>query len=160
MVPRPLFARWVSGKPGRDVRSKSSSGHPRTWGLDSTGHKDERHQRSRIWVESYEGGTSTSSRLPSHSLKVVEGHWVDRVVGLDGVRAEIAMLQTPDGYGRLELTKFHTPSIEGGNRHTLENTRASAMSHSPSKTSTPSSPACEPQAGNSSPQAPCKIGPE
>ena len=40
----------------------------------------------------------------------VEGRWVDSVVGLDGVRAEIAMLQTPDGHGRLELTKFHTPS--------------------------------------------------
>src|SRR5438067_4562544 len=36
----------------------------------------------------------------------VEGDWVDRVVGLEGVRAQIAMLQTPDGHGRLELTKF------------------------------------------------------
>ncbi|HEX2254340.1 MAG TPA: VOC family protein [Thermoanaerobaculia bacterium] len=39
----------------------------------------------------------------------VEGPWVDRVVGLDGVRADIAMLRTPDGHGRVELTKFHTP---------------------------------------------------
>jgi len=39
----------------------------------------------------------------------VEGGWVDRVVGLEGVRAEIAMLQTPDGHGRVELAKFHTP---------------------------------------------------
>ena len=51
----------------------------------------------------------------------VEGRWVDRVVGLDGVRAEIAMLQTPDGHGRLELAKFHTPSTEGGNRHAPAN---------------------------------------
>jgi catechol 2,3-dioxygenase-like lactoylglutathione lyase family enzyme len=35
----------------------------------------------------------------------VEGGWVDRVVGLEGVRAEIAMMETPDGHGRLELTK-------------------------------------------------------
>jgi catechol 2,3-dioxygenase-like lactoylglutathione lyase family enzyme len=35
---------------------------------------------------------------------------VDRVVGLDGVRVDIAMLRTPDGHGRLELTKFHTPT--------------------------------------------------
>ena len=41
---------------------------------------------------------------------VVEGPWVDRVVGLDDVRAEIAMVRTPDGHGRLELTKFHTPT--------------------------------------------------
>jgi catechol 2,3-dioxygenase-like lactoylglutathione lyase family enzyme len=39
----------------------------------------------------------------------VEGQWVDRVVGLDGVRCDIAMLRTPDGHGRLELSKVHTP---------------------------------------------------
>lgn len=39
----------------------------------------------------------------------VEGRWVDRIVGLDGVRAEIAMLRTPDGSGRIELSKFHSP---------------------------------------------------
>ena len=40
----------------------------------------------------------------------VEGRWVDRVVGLDGVRVDVAMVRTPDGHGRLELTKFHTPT--------------------------------------------------
>jgi catechol 2,3-dioxygenase-like lactoylglutathione lyase family enzyme len=39
----------------------------------------------------------------------VEGRWVDRVVGLDGVRSDIAMLRKPDGQGRLELTQFRTP---------------------------------------------------
>jgi catechol 2,3-dioxygenase-like lactoylglutathione lyase family enzyme len=39
----------------------------------------------------------------------VEGPWADRVVGLNGVRADITMLRTPDGHGRVELTKFHTP---------------------------------------------------
>src|ERR671915_764685 len=39
----------------------------------------------------------------------VEGAWVDRVVGLDGVRSDIAMMRTPDGHGRVELDKFHTP---------------------------------------------------
>jgi catechol 2,3-dioxygenase-like lactoylglutathione lyase family enzyme len=39
----------------------------------------------------------------------VEGPWVDNVVGLDGVRADIAMLRTPDGHGGVELTRFHTP---------------------------------------------------
>ena len=52
----------------------------------------------------------------------VEGGWVDRVVGLEGVRAEIAMVETPDGRGRLELTKFHTPSNQGGDRHAPANT--------------------------------------
>jgi catechol 2,3-dioxygenase-like lactoylglutathione lyase family enzyme len=39
----------------------------------------------------------------------VEGGWVDGVVGLDGVRADIAMMRTPDGHGRVELSKFHAP---------------------------------------------------
>jgi len=39
----------------------------------------------------------------------IEGRWADRTVGLDGVRSDIAMLRTPDGHGRLELTKYHTP---------------------------------------------------
>ena len=38
-----------------------------------------------------------------------EGDWVDRTVGLDGVRADIVMMRTPDGHGRVELSKFHTP---------------------------------------------------
>jgi catechol 2,3-dioxygenase-like lactoylglutathione lyase family enzyme len=41
----------------------------------------------------------------------VEGPSVDRVVGLDGVRSDIAMLRTPDGHGRLELSRFHTPPV-------------------------------------------------
>jgi catechol 2,3-dioxygenase-like lactoylglutathione lyase family enzyme len=52
----------------------------------------------------------------------VEGGWVDRVVGLEGVRAEIAMVQTPDGHGRVELAKFHAPSGQGGDRHPPANT--------------------------------------
>ena len=40
----------------------------------------------------------------------VEGDWVDRVVGLHDVRVDIAMMRTPDGHGRLELTKFHRPT--------------------------------------------------
>ena len=40
----------------------------------------------------------------------IEGPEVDRVNGLHGVRVDIAMMRTPDGHGRLELTKFHTPT--------------------------------------------------
>ncbi len=40
----------------------------------------------------------------------VEGRWVDRLVGLDNVRSDIAQLRTPDGHFRLELSKFHTPT--------------------------------------------------
>jgi len=39
----------------------------------------------------------------------VEGPWADSTVGLEGVRADIAMMRSPDGHGRVELSKFHTP---------------------------------------------------
>src|SRR6476661_9319736 len=39
----------------------------------------------------------------------VEGAWVDQLLGLDGVRAGLAFLRTPDGHGRVELSTFHTP---------------------------------------------------
>ena len=51
-----------------------------------------------------------------------EGAWVDRVVGLEGVQAENAMMETPDGHARLELIKFHAPSGPGGDRHAPANT--------------------------------------
>jgi catechol 2,3-dioxygenase-like lactoylglutathione lyase family enzyme len=40
----------------------------------------------------------------------IEGEWVDRVSGLDGVRVDVAMLRTPDGHGRIEVTRFRTPT--------------------------------------------------
>jgi catechol 2,3-dioxygenase-like lactoylglutathione lyase family enzyme len=52
----------------------------------------------------------------------VEGDWVDRIVGLEGVQVEYAMVETPDGHGRLELIKFHSPSGPDGNRHAPANT--------------------------------------
>lgn len=39
----------------------------------------------------------------------VEGPWVDQTVGLKGVRSDIALMRTPDGHGKVELSKFHTP---------------------------------------------------
>ena len=52
----------------------------------------------------------------------VEGGWVDRVVGLEGVHSEIAMMETPDGHARVELVKFHAPSGPGGDPHAPANT--------------------------------------
>ena len=40
----------------------------------------------------------------------VEGEWVDRVVGLDGVQLDMVSVNAPDGSGRIELTKFHRPT--------------------------------------------------
>ncbi|MEU4633129.1 VOC family protein [Micromonospora chalcea] len=44
----------------------------------------------------------------------VEGAWVDRVNGIDGVRVDIAMMRTPDGHGKLELTRFRAPALVAG----------------------------------------------
>jgi catechol 2,3-dioxygenase-like lactoylglutathione lyase family enzyme len=41
----------------------------------------------------------------------VEGSWVDRLSGLQGVQVDIAMMRTPDGHGQVELTKFHDPEL-------------------------------------------------
>ena len=38
-----------------------------------------------------------------------EGPWVDRIIGLDDVRCDIAMMRTPEGHSGIELAKFHTP---------------------------------------------------
>lgn len=53
----------------------------------------------------------------------IEGPLVDRLNALDGVRVDIAMMRTPDGHGRLELTKFHHPSVISAEpRNALGNT--------------------------------------
>jgi catechol 2,3-dioxygenase-like lactoylglutathione lyase family enzyme len=44
----------------------------------------------------------------------VEGEWVDQLVGLDGVRADMAFVRTPDGHGRVELSTFQTPAATTG----------------------------------------------
>src|SRR5437588_8474580 len=39
----------------------------------------------------------------------VEGPWVDQTIGLKDVRADIVMMRTPDGQGKVELTRYHSP---------------------------------------------------
>ncbi|WP_202081186.1 VOC family protein [Caldalkalibacillus salinus] len=52
----------------------------------------------------------------------VEGEWVERIIGLQDVKGEAVMLQTPDGDANIELVKFHTPSDENGIQLPLANT--------------------------------------
>jgi len=47
----------------------------------------------------------------------IEGDWSGRVTGLRDQRVEVAMLVTPDGHGRLELSQFHSPRIVSDHRH-------------------------------------------
>jgi catechol 2,3-dioxygenase-like lactoylglutathione lyase family enzyme len=52
----------------------------------------------------------------------VEGDWVDQLVGLDGVRADLAFVRTPDGHGRVELSTFRSPAATGGAQREPVNT--------------------------------------
>ena len=45
---------------------------------------------------------------------LVEGAAVDKINGLDGVRAEVMMVRTPDRTGKLELVKYHSPADDNG----------------------------------------------
>src|SRR5215218_3285051 len=46
----------------------------------------------------------------------IEGEWAGRVTGLGDQRVEIAMMRTPDGHGRLELSRFLTPPVAADHR--------------------------------------------
>src|SRR6476619_6385294 len=48
---------------------------------------------------------------------MVEGEWAGRVTGLGDQRVEIAMMRTPDGHGRLELSRFLAPPVVADHRH-------------------------------------------
>lgn len=53
---------------------------------------------------------------------IVEGEWVDQVIGLEGVRSDIVMMRTPDGYSRLELSRFQKPKAISAEANTPVNT--------------------------------------
>ena len=55
-------------------------------------------------------GLTLEGRMP------IEGEWAGRVTGLRGQRVEIAMMRTPDGHGRLELSRFDAPVIAADHR--------------------------------------------
>lgn len=46
----------------------------------------------------------------------IEGDWADGVTGLRAMRVEIAMMRTPDGHSRLELSRFHSPPVVADHR--------------------------------------------
>lgn len=80
----------------------------------------------------------------------VEGPSVDRLVGLQNVRSEIAIMRTPNGQGLIELDKFHTPpAVRAEQKNTQSTPWAYLVSCSPSTISITSSRACVPMALNS-----------
>lgn len=67
-------------------------------------------------------GLEVLGEEPGGSAAAVQGDWVDRVVGLHDVRVAVAMLQTPDGHGRLEIMRFDSPEMQDGDRNAPANT--------------------------------------
>ncbi len=53
----------------------------------------------------------TALGMTPEGEEAVEGPWVDRVNRLESVQIDIVMMRTPDGHGRLELTKFRNPKL-------------------------------------------------
>jgi catechol 2,3-dioxygenase-like lactoylglutathione lyase family enzyme len=56
-------------------------------------------------------GFFTALGMAREGAAHVEGPWVDRVNGIEGVQVDIVMMRTPDGHGKLELTKFRNPQL-------------------------------------------------
>jgi catechol 2,3-dioxygenase-like lactoylglutathione lyase family enzyme len=55
--------------------------------------------------------------------ETLDGSWMDRTIGLDGARSEIAMLRMPDGHGAVELSRFVSPPVaEPGSMNAPVNT--------------------------------------
>jgi catechol 2,3-dioxygenase-like lactoylglutathione lyase family enzyme len=68
-----------------------------------------------IVVDDLDGAVAffTELGLALEGTAQIEGRFADRTVGLDGVRSDIAMMRTPDGHSKLELTKYHHPAPSG-----------------------------------------------
>ncbi|PPL02731.1 VOC family protein [Parapedobacter indicus] len=72
-----------------------------------------------IVVESLDGAISffTELGLALEGRAIVEGEWAGRVTGLDNQRVEIAMMVTPDGHSRLEISRFLSPPVVADHRN-------------------------------------------
>ena len=72
-----------------------------------------------IVVESLDAAISffAALGLELEGRAMVEGEWAGRVTGLGDQQAEIAMMRTPDGHGRLELSRFLTPAVIADHRN-------------------------------------------
>ncbi len=72
-----------------------------------------------IVVESLDGAISffTELGLKLEGRAIVEGEWAGRVTGLGNQRVEIAMMVTPDGHSRLEISRFFSPTVVADHRN-------------------------------------------
>ena len=78
----------------------------------------QRMDNVRIVVEDLDAAIGFFTELGLHleGRAPVEGAWADGVTGLPGMRVEIAMLRTPDGHSRIELSRFMAPKVVADHR--------------------------------------------
>ena len=79
----------------------------------------ERMDNVGIVVESLDAAVAffTELGLRLEGRATIEGEWAGRITGLGQQRVEIAMMRTPDGHSRLELSRFLTPPVVGDHRN-------------------------------------------
>ena len=79
---------------------------------------DKRMDNVGIVVEDIDAAIEFFTELGLHleGLAPIEGDWADGVTGLRDMRVEIAMLRTPDGHSRLELSRFLAPAMVADHR--------------------------------------------
>lgn len=72
-----------------------------------------------IVVEDLDGAIAffTDLGLELEGRAPIEGKWAEGVTGLRGMRVEIAMMRTPDGHSRLELSRFLSPAVAADHRN-------------------------------------------
>ncbi len=87
--------------------------------INSTNPSDIRMHNVGIVVESLDLAIAFFSELglELEGRAMIEGEWAGRVTGLEHQKVEIAMMVTPDGASRLELSQFHWPSVVGDHRN-------------------------------------------
>ncbi|ALG10086.1 VOC family protein [Kibdelosporangium phytohabitans] len=94
--------------------------------MDGTGRRGtiQRLDNVAIVVEDLAAATAFFAELglELEGEATVEGSAVSHLVGLEGVRSEVAMMRTPDGHGRLELTRYRTPPSPDGDPRAPVNT--------------------------------------
>ena len=118
----PIACRTISGAPGTAAESGS---------VPSKHMTIQRMEHVGIVVDDLAAATEffVELGLVPQGEGSVEGRWVDRIIGLERVRAEIVMMKAPDGNAGLELVKFHSPPAQGEDRHAPSNDSGKANPH-------------------------------
>ena len=123
----------------RPTRSLPAGGHPERWRNQKYGHLIPRASRTPVILANRKNSRVALQRMDNVGIVVesldvaisffaelglelegramIEGDWSGRVTGLRDQRVEIAMMRTPDGHGRIELSRFLTPPAVADHRN-------------------------------------------